>query len=347
MSDILGIIKCMNKKEKLLKKEILKANKILILSHKGPDIDAFCSMLIVYKTLSDVFPEKDIVVKARQYPNVKLPQMKAIQIVQEEESIVPEDEDLIIVTDASEWKLCLEKEDTIQESSATTFFVDHHKSDVNNPDNTHTINEIRSSATEQAYVTFKKMFGKKFEVGEDIASLVQYGIISDTGRFMFDLTTPDTFRIFAEVMEIHRIDIEKFEYNAKKFPKEATDVIIEYLKTLTIEGDMSYMYISKELIKERGFEKQAVNEAYAFLKDKYLRFIQGVHWGFIVKPMFSEDEKWSVSFRSTKDYQDVEEIANKLNGGGHRYASATKIQADNVNEVLDSVLRTIEEATSA
>lgn len=335
----------MQKEEKLLKKEILSAKNILILSHKGPDLDAFCSMLIVQRVLNDIFPYKNIIVKARQYPNIKLPHMKRIQIVEDGEKIEPRDEDLIIVTDATEWGLCLENVDTIENTSAPVFFIDHHKSDTIPLANTYTINEMRSSATEQVYVTFKKLFGKRFEVGEDIAALVQYGILSDTGRFMFDLTTPETHRIFAEVMEIHRVDVEEFEYKSRKFPREANDVIIEYLKTLTITGDMSYMYISEEIIKERGFSKQAVNEAFNYLKDRYLRFIQGVHWGFIVKPMF-DDNKWSVSFRSTKGYQDVEGIAQKLNGGGHKYASATKISADNVQKVLDTVLETIERETS-
>ena len=66
----------MQKEEKLLKKEILKAKNILILSHKGPDLDAFCSMLIVQRVLNDIFPYKNIIVKARQYPNIKLPHMK-------------------------------------------------------------------------------------------------------------------------------------------------------------------------------------------------------------------------------------------------------------------------------
>jgi phosphoesterase RecJ-like protein len=183
-------------------------------------------------------------------------------------------------------------------------------------------------------------------VDDDAAALVQYGIISDTGRFLFDLTTPETFRVFAEVMEIYPVDIEDFEYRSAKFPREATDVVIEYLKTLSIEEDMAYMYISQDIIDQRGFEKQAVNEAFVFLKDKYLRFIQGVHWGFIVKPMFNDENEWAVSFRSTKGYQDVEVIAKELEGGGHEYASAVKIKAATVEEILDAVLNAVKEVTA-
>jgi phosphoesterase RecJ-like protein len=197
------------------------------------------------------------------------------------------------------------------------------------------------------YVSLKRIFGKKFKLDKDVASLVQFGIVADTGRFLFDLTTPDTFRIFAEAVEIHRVDLEEYEYKSSKFPREATEVIIEYLKTLTIEGDMAYMYMSKDIIEKNNFKKHAVNEAFVFLKDKYLRFIQGVHWGFIVKPMFSNNEKWSVSFRSTKGYQDVEEIAKKLGGGGHEFSSGIKLKAGSVDEVVGAVLESIRETVSS
>jgi len=338
----------MNKTEKLLKKHIKKAKNILLLTHKGPDIDAFSSMLLMYKAIREVYPGKQITMKARQYPTSRLPLMKEITVLEKEDNIKPEGEDLIIITDSSLWRLCQEPEDTIRESDAPVFFIDHHRINVDEEEreNQFFINEYRSSATEQVYVTLKRIFGKKFKVDEDVSALVQYGIISDTGRFLFDLTTPDTFRIFAEVMEVYRADVEEFEYRSAKFPREATDVVIEYLKTLTIEEDMAYMYISQDIINQRGFEKQAVNEAFVFLKDKYLRFIQGVHWGFIIKPMFNDENEWSVSFRSTKGYQDVGIIAKELNGGGHEYASAIKIKADSVEEVLEMVLTAIKKVTS-
>jgi phosphoesterase RecJ-like protein len=338
----------MNKTEKLLKKQIKKAKNILLLTHKGPDIDAFSSMLLMYKSIREIYPEKQITMKARQYPSSKLPLMKELTVLQKEDSIKPEGEDLIIITDSSLWKLCQEEGDTIRESNAPVFFIDHHRTDIDEEERKDQffINESRSSATEQVYITLQRIFGDKFKVDDDAAALVQYGIISDTGRFLFDLTTPETFRVFAEVMEIYRVDVEDFEYRSAKFPREATDVVIEYLKTLTIEGDMAYMYISQDIIDQRGFEKQAVNEAFVFLKDKYLRFIQGVHWGFIVKPMFNDENEWSISFRSTKGYQDVEVIAKELNGGGHEYASAVKIKANTVDEILDAVLNAVKKVTS-
>lgn len=335
----------MKKENKELKKLLEEANKILIISHKGPDLDAFCSMLATYAILKNQYPKKEFTVKARQYPNINLPLMKEMKII---ESIDYEGEDLVVVTDTPELSLSvIEDVDTIQNADVPFVSIDHHVEVPGLKEWSVLINEKRGSATEQVYATFKEIFGKKFILNEEIASLVQYGIVADTNRFLYENTTPDTHRIFAEVKEFHPIDVDIYTYKIKKFPREATPVIIEYLNSLKIEGDMAYMYISKDTIEENGFTKQAVNQAQVFLRDNYIRYIQGVHWGFIIKPMFSEKNRWSVSFRSTRGYQDVEEIAKRLGGGGHMYSSATKLMADDVEEVLDTVLDFVREVVSS
>lgn len=336
----------MEQKIKKFKKLLDKVNRILIISHKGPDLDAFCSMLATYKILRNQFPKKEVVVKARQYPNINLPCMKEIKIV---ESIKYEGEDLVIVTDAPELRLAVdERYDNIQNADIPFISIDHHViEDKNQVPWEIAINDGVGSAAEQVYITFKEMFGKKFVLDTDIASLVQYGIVADTNRFLYEITTPETHEVFAELSRFSPIDVDLFTYKTKKFPKEATPVVIEYLNSLKIESDMAYMYISRDIIEAKGFTKQGVNQAQAFLRDNYIRYIQGVHWGFIIKPMFSDEERWTVSFRSTKGYQDVEEIAKRLGGGGHMYSSATKLKADNVDDVLDTVLDFVREVVSS
>lgn len=334
----------MKKETKQLKKLIQDSKKILLITHRGPDLDAFCSMLATYKILKNMYPKKEIQMKAKQSPSIKLPLMDRIKMVEKIES---EGEDLILVVDIPELRLCLEDGvDTIQNADVKVAVIDHHMTVVGASNQDILINESRSSATEQVYATFKDMFGRKFELDEDIATLIQYGIVADTNRFLYDSTSSETLRIYAEVKDFYSIDLEDFVYKSYKFPLDATPVIIEYLKSLNIKGDMAYMYISEKSIEENGFSKQGVNEAQAFLRDNYLRFVQGVHWGFIVKPTYDESSEWFVSFRSTKGYQDVEKIARKLGGGGHMYASAVRMEATSVEEVLEKVLASVEEVSA-
>jgi len=323
----------MKSQTKEFKKKIEKAKKILLLTHKSPDFDAFCSMLATYGFLKENFSKKEIVMLARQYPTINIPTMKDITIVQKIENPTA---DLVIVTDASNLSLCLEDGvDTFEHSNIV--YLDHHNVEIKGQE-VLTINEYRSSATEQVYVTFKDMFGRRLKVTKDVAELIQYGIVSDTGRFLYSMTSSDTFRIFADVKDISPIDLEEFGHKNSKFPREATPAVIKYLESLTIEKDMAYMYIDREDVDDVNILQKGVNEAQSFLRDRYIRNIQGVHWGFIIKPDFDKKDSWYVSFRSTKGYQDVSNIAEELGGGGHIYASAVPMTGKSAKEVLEKIL---------
>jgi len=81
------------------------------------------------------------------------------------------------------------------------------------------------------------------------------------------------------------------------------------------------------------------------IKNSYIRYIQGTHWGFVLRPNFDEPNLWHVSFRSMQGYQEVDKIAEELGGGGHKLASAAKFKAKNSEDALKKVLDSIEKIT--
>ena len=126
--------------------------------------------------------------------------------------------------------------------------IDHHDTILEQEENVLLVNNNASSATEEIITILKDIYKDNFIITQEIAQLAQYGIVADTGRFLYDITTPTSLRICADMMEISPIDMEEFAYKNDKFPREATLAIQEYLKTLTIVGDMAYMYIDRESI---------------------------------------------------------------------------------------------------
>ncbi len=320
---------------KLFKKLVEKSKNILILTHKGPDVDAFSSALLLKISLEEIYPKKKFAFQTKQSPTIKLPRMKEIEIANKLDST---GFDLIIVTDAGDMTLCTDVEDNIS-NDIQKIYIDHHDTFFNYVHGEVLINNNMSSATEQVHELLKSVYGKKFKLNEDKAELVQYGIVADTGRFLYDVTTPNTHRVFADAKEILAVDLEDFAYRNSKFPREATPAIIKYLESLTIEKDMAYMYISREDLENNEELNKGASTAQSFLRDKYLRFIQGVHWGFIIKPDMNLDDAWFVSFRSTKGYQDVKVIAEELGGGGHTYSAGVQMKANSLDEVLEKILK--------
>lgn len=324
----------MTHKEKEMKKRIEKATNILILTHKSPDVDAFCSSLLLKQGLEQIFPKKNFVLQTRQNATMKLPGMKDIKIVSKLDST---GFDLILVTDAGDMSLCITEDDNI-DRKISTIYIDHHDTFFEYQNGEVLINNNMSSATEQVYVLLKDIWDNRFSLSKDMAELVQYGIVADTGRFLYDVTTPNSHRVFADAQEITTVDLEDFAYRNSKFPREATPAIIKYLESLTIEKDMAYMFVDRETLENNHELKQGASTAQSFLRDKYLRFIQGVHWGFIIKPDMNIEDSWFVSFRSTKGYQDVKVIAEELGGGGHTYSAGVQLRANSLDEVLDRIL---------
>lgn len=332
----------MNREARELKEKIKRANNILIITHKGPDFDAFCSSLILKECINTYYPRKNVVFKSRQMPTQNIPRMDEISVV---ESIHPENEDLVIITDAGSMSMCITHSDTIQNTKAKLVIIDHH--DTQSDESDLTINNNMSSATEQILTLVEAMAGRRFKITESISKLGQIGLITDTNRFLNENTTPLAHEWMAKLKRIFNFDIEEFTYKNGKFPFEMLVPLQVYVKNMRTEGDMAYTYISKEDIEGSSISKTAVNSAHRFVKDNIIRNIHGVHWGFVIKPSFVDDSLWQVSFRSTKGYQKVDKIAEALGGGGHEYASAARIKGLDSDEVLYTILNEIKRHLSS
>ena len=148
----------MKKESKQFKKLIEKSKNILILTHLGPDPDAFGSSLIMKKMLNTYYPQKEVIFKAKQLPKDNYPFMDEITLVEEFEN---GNEDLVIVCDMGELVKCIEPKSAFTLENKKLIYVDHHRTDTDDGDLT--INEHLSSATEQVIVLWKDVLGKKFK----------------------------------------------------------------------------------------------------------------------------------------------------------------------------------------
>ena len=338
ISDILGDMK---KEYRKLHSLIKKSQNILILTHKGPDFDAFASGLILKKFLNTYYPKKTVTFKARQSPTQNIPFMHEIQVASKLDET---NEELIILTDSSGWDMCITDQDTIHlTTKAKIGVIDHHdtlesKADV-------TINNNMSSATEQVLDFCMKVKGN-YKITKEISMLGQIGIITDTGRFLYENAKPHTYELMAKLRGIYELDVEDFEYRNSKLPADSLLPIKIYIQNIHIQKDMSFTYVTNKDIKDFGLTKTGINSAQMFIRDNITRNIQGVHWGFIAKPSYLAENEWYVSFRSTKGYQKVDKIAEALNGGGHEYSSACKIKANDGDEASKIVLEAISKVLS-
>ncbi len=169
--------------------EIKKANKIVILTHEHPDGDAIGSSLAMYMALKALGKNPDLIIP--ELPRIYnfLP---CADEIKKESSI--ENYDLALAIDCATVKM-LNGWSNYFENANVKIVIDHHGTntmfgDINfvNPD---------APAAAQVLITVFDSFG--VEITKEIGTAILTGIITDTGGFQYQATTPETFE-FASLL---------------------------------------------------------------------------------------------------------------------------------------------------
>ena len=286
----------------------------LITSHVRPDGDALGSELALYHVLCGM--GKDTVVYNQDTtPAVYgfLPGAKAI--VHSMDAV--DGFDAVFVLDCSDISRVGDEQDKIG-SIQKIVNIDHHVS-------VGTFSEIlltdsRASSTGEMIYRLLKHMGIAITV--DIATNIYTAILTDTGSFQYSNTGSDTFRVAADLVEMGA-DCRYIATNIYE-TKPAVQIRLmgKVLDTLQLYegGTVGIVSVTQEMLREGG----ALPEHTEGLVDM-VRSIHGVEIAVCCYEV-SED-RFKISLRSKGDV-DVEKIAGRLGGGGHKSASACRAEGD-------------------
>ena len=150
---------------------------------------------------------------------------------------------------------------------------------------------------------------------KDMASALYMGILTDTGRFGFQSTTPQSLRAAARMMEAGA-DFEMIvreEYRTRSLAR--TRLLGEALRTLelTSNDQIAVMVVTRQMMEACG--------AADYMTDGIVNYaieIQQVRVGALIRE--TGNDQWKVSLRSQDTFY-VDDIAKSFGGGGHQYAS--------------------------
>lgn len=331
-----------SKEELKLKKLIEESSKILLITHIRIDEDAICSTLLTYYFLHKYYPDKEISIIIQEtqdywprFTELDLKDYEKIDNIPSSQKVDLTKYNLVILNDVDEIKRCLSN----YEGKTKVAIVDHHDSLA--PESFEVkVNELRSSATEQVFITYKRILGNKFKVDKYISQYVHIGIFADTGRFLYSKTTSDTYEIMAEIKKVNTTNSEDLWKKIMNMDPKAVKTLGEAINNMKIVDNLCYSYISDEYKKNNNL---TIDQVRSGISDNFLssiaRYIHGVDWAFVVFPI--GENAWKIGFRSIGGKVDVEKYARALKGGGHRSAASTIISANTVDEALKIVLDTI------
>ena len=294
---------------------IEKYDSIVIARHKNPDLDAYGSQFGLYFALKERYPKKKIYVIG-DTNNLNL-----FQGFDEIDDSVKK-QSLVFVLDTVSKQMLSEK-DYINHKKLV--LIDHHRN-IPDIDYDYYIRDTDSSSTAEMIATFLMSLG--IEINKDSARALYMGIIGDTGRFMYNSTTPHTLKIAAILLEkgINIQDIHDQIYLESLDNKKIKNIFfnnVEFTKK-----NVAYKKNTQEFLDQYNLDANFVSRALI----SQMSGIQEVP----IWANFTYDNKNNIilcELRS-RNYQ-VLEIAKKFGGGGHLYACGCSVDTwDEVNLII-------------
>ncbi len=215
--------------------------------------------------------------------------------------------------------------------------IDHHH------DNTGfgTINYVVPEASCTAEIVWELMGQLGVVPSAEVAEALYIGLITDTGRFMYENTGP-TAHLMAADLIAGGVDVPAV------YRRLYEDMPEGKLALLALALGRVQRFDSGELtlvaLSAGDFERSGAEESYSEGIIDQLRALRGTKVAVLVRELSSGAKKGQqkVSLRATDDEVDVSVIARAQGGGGHRRAAgfSTTLEAEELVEFLRGALAT-------
>ena len=219
-----------------LLKRIKEFNTIVIARHIGVDPDALCSQLALRDAIKLTYPEKNVsAIGTGSSKFIHLGKLDKLEKYEDALLIVCDTPDRRRIDSANprEFKYSIK--------------IDHHPFIEKTCD----LEYIEDEKTSTCEIIMKILKETELECNSSIAELLYMGLVSDSNRFLFDSTTPETFRLVADYLEEYKFDIAKA--HSKLYLRPLSEVKLEgYISSnlKVTDNNLGYIIIPDAIINE-------------------------------------------------------------------------------------------------
>ena len=302
------------------------SKKILLLSHVNPDGDTLGSMCAMYSMIYKRYKKKvDMNVVSNIPFNYKfLPNINLANRYFDNSMVY----DLVISLDVAAIDRVRDSK-IFFDKAKCTINIDHHKTNPGFGD----YQLIDSSASSCGEVLYKYFKQNNWEFTQEAAICLYTAIMTDTGNFRFENTSPDALRIAADLVELgaNPSIIYKNCYEAK-----SKNFVMFQNYCVNKAEFINDNKIAYTIVYKKDLEKYAAGDDYTDGIAETLRAIETTEVAFVLKEVESKLTK--VSMRSKNI--DIAKICEKFGGGGHTLAAGCTIKAS-VTDSVEKILREI------
>jgi phosphoesterase RecJ-like protein len=294
--------------------ELRRAEKLILVTHENPDGDALGSLVAMQEILVALGKDSLIFIDAGDFP---LPYEYRFFALTGLVTAPPEgiEERTIVFLDCG--NLDRTRAEALQRPGPQILNIDHHH------DNTRfgTVNHVVPKASCTAEIVWDLEKGLGVEPTPTIAEALYVGLITDTGRFMYENTgscahvmAAELIQAGVDVHEIYRRVYEGLPYGKLALLARGLAKIERY----------DHGRLTLTSLTEQDFLESGAEESYSEGVIDHLRAVNGTAVAALVRDRLgaaNDGPPRKVSLRAGDERVDVSAIARVQGGGGHRQAA--------------------------
>jgi phosphoesterase RecJ-like protein len=293
--------------------ELRVGEKFLLTTHENPDGDALGSLVAMRDVLNLMGKDTVMFMSADEFP---LPYEYRSLPLEDVVHELPEDaeERTIVFLDCG--NIDRMPVSFLGREDAHILNIDHHHDNTNFG----TANLVVGSASCTAEIVYGLTKDLGVEITPAAAEALYVALVTDTGKFQYENTTPSAHRLAADLIE-HGVDVHAiFRRLYENVPFAKLQLLARVLSRVERhdEGRLTISYISREDYVETG-----ADENYSEGIVDHIRSLENTVVAALVREQLKDGREGvqKVSLRAASGEIDVSVIARKEGGGGHRQAA--------------------------
>ncbi len=290
------------------------ASKLILVTHENPDGDALGSLIATQEIVTALGKDSLMFIDASEFP---LPQEYQFLPLPGLVNAPPSDlhERTIVFLDCG--NLERNPAEALQRPGAHILNIDHHH------DNTRfgTLNLVEPEASCTAEIVWELMGSLGVQPTITIAEALYVGLITDTGRFMYENTGPRAHLMAAELIEA---GVEPHEIYRRVYEETPYGKLALLARGLANVERYDGGTLIVTALSAQDFSESGAEESYSEGVIDHLRAVRGAVVAALIRDRIGDTDGANlrkVSLRASDDRVDVSRIARAHGGGGHRQAA--------------------------
>ena len=292
--------------------ELREGDRFLLTTHEGPDGDALGSLLGLHQLLGQMGKDSMMFLAAKEFPLPLEYRFLPLTDVFHEAPADVRDRTLVFLDCGNIDRMPV---DFLQRDGAHILNIDHHH------DNTlfGTVNLVDTDASCTAEIIWRLAKLLDLRITRETATALYVGLVTDTGKFMYENTDPDSHRMAADLIESGVNVDEIYRRLYERVPIEKAKLVARAIEKIERfdGGRLALTYVSRE--------DYAATGASDLLTEGIIDHVRALE-GTVVAGMIRDKTEGGrtarkVSLRSSDGTVDVSLIAREQGGGGHMRAA--------------------------